>query len=664
MQPSTRTRAFRNPRTGRTYDCLAEIGNGAFGVAYSVKDRHDRTFCIKRIDINASDLHDAVREVSIMKTMCVHPNVVRYYDSWQLGKHLCILMEYVEGGALSGLMEACRKQNRFFPEKRIVHYAEELAGALDYFHNSLGMLHRDIKPDNILVDQFGSLKLVDFGVSKFLGHAALAHTAMVGTPLYMAPELLDTEATYSFPADMWSLGCVLYELMALHRPFDARKLTRLDIFRLAALIRNTKIDFDCLAARYSARLVKMVRWMLQHKTHKRATARDLVDLLELREPPSLLQTMRGMPPPPLSEEHSLASDDSRGVPDDALEATAPVDATQPYVPTVPPSLEARACLEVSVDALPERGRYEPSAPPASPLQRRGDIVRDALRLLDDDDAARRLQRSFRLSMERRRAMRAFEEQEEEAAEAAARPGADAAAPFFERRRAVPKRAPAPPVPPVRSPPALAPLSAAPRRREFRRRERSRRKPRDFRRAAGAGAGQGAETGATPAPGAARAPGAADAGTAQPSRARAGRTGRARRVRREHRDAPQQERHAPPERRAQATDAQPTRAATERGRARVPGAHRAARAAACARRARRSGAGARARAGRAQGRALGQDRAPALRPHELPAAGAREARAAAGGVEAAAGAAPCVDVTGAGEGTRREDSVQGGSEKMG
>ena len=110
------------------------------------------------------------------------------------------------------------KTKRRFMESKVIYFLQELASALRYCHEDLRIMHRDIKPANILLDQLGTLKLADFGLSKSLDPSTDLAKTYVGTPLYMSPEQCAGQP-YSFSADMWSLGVVAYELMALRSPW-------------------------------------------------------------------------------------------------------------------------------------------------------------------------------------------------------------------------------------------------------------------------------------------------------------------------------------------------------------------------------------------------------------------------------------------------------------
>jgi serine/threonine-protein kinase len=151
-----------------------------------------------------------------------HPNIVTVHDAGEDGGHLYIIMEYVSGGTLKQRMVG----GLHMPE--IQRVIREVASALTYAH-SQGIVHRDVKPVNVLMDMNGRSVLSDFGIAKVLQtSAALTHAgAGVGTPEYMSPEQCRGNATVDARADIYALGVMLYEMLAGHTPFVADNYTAL-----------------------------------------------------------------------------------------------------------------------------------------------------------------------------------------------------------------------------------------------------------------------------------------------------------------------------------------------------------------------------------------------------------------------------------------------------
>lgn len=363
------------PRTyvtpsGHTVQYVHALGSGQFGEAKAVKDRKGNMFCLKEVVVKVTDdkaRENALTEAKVMKETCKHPNVIMFYESWFERNRMCILMEYAPNGSLDKLIQEYTTAGKRFTLCKVRGFIEELAGALDFCHAN-GIIHRDIKPGNILIDQLGSLKLADFGLSRALEPNHLA-TTFCGSPLYMAPEQCTAGERYSFPADIWAMGCVVFEIMAFHSPWVSSNGQDPKSFPvLVQRILHGTPDYDSLTKLgYSNRLVDVVRWMLQRRVAKRATAADIMELLELRAaPPSLLaQTVRPM----------------EGVPVDV--AADPDDAT----------------IVLGAEETPVPPPLPPPPPPSDTLLRRKQLVDDAKAMVD---AARIVQRSFRSSVQKRR----------------------------------------------------------------------------------------------------------------------------------------------------------------------------------------------------------------------------------------------------------------------
>ena len=369
------------------------LGAGQFGVASAVRNRKGEVFCLKEIRVHTTDDEEkaeALREVQTMRE-CRHPNVVLYHDSWFERNRMYILMEYAPNGSLDKIIDAYAKQQKRFPENKVVHFVQELAGALEHCHE-LRIMHRDIKPANVLIDQLGTLKLGDFGLSKPLSAQNNLCTTFVGTPLYMSPEQCK-EGSYSFPADMWSLGCVVFEIMALHSPWAGHDEPK-TYPALVMKILKTSPDLTPIRM-YSPRLVGTVRWMLRRDVSERATAHDIVDLLEMRAPPDLSATVYDVPEvrpeDTLTRRHNLVEDARR--------------------------LAAAACIQRSFRVSTEVKRVreevrkqakEPTPVALKPLDRIPVVpITQVLPPLPDREAcATRLQKALRTSLNRRRPVEA------------------------------------------------------------------------------------------------------------------------------------------------------------------------------------------------------------------------------------------------------------------
>lgn len=182
---------------------------------------NDKYVALKRIkfyEIPNSKLRmDCVKEVKLLQQL-KHPNIINYNISFIERNELFIVLELADGGDLSKLIRYFQKRKQLLNERTILKYFTQVCLAVKYIH-SKRILHRDIKPANIFMTSDGCVKLGDFGLGRFFSQNTRDAHSIVGTFYYMAPERI-RECGYGFSSDIWSLGCVLYELITLNSPFS------------------------------------------------------------------------------------------------------------------------------------------------------------------------------------------------------------------------------------------------------------------------------------------------------------------------------------------------------------------------------------------------------------------------------------------------------------
>lgn len=172
-----------------------------------------------------------MEEVAILNTLD-HPNIVKYYETYDDNKYIYLVMEYISGVQL--FTKITNTANQAFSEAQAAKYMRSLFMAINHCH-AQGIVHRDIKPENIMINEDDDVRLIDFGLSKASKRKNM-HT-VAGTPFYMAPEVL--LENYASKADIWSLGVLLYTLVSGYLPFQGSN--NRDVF---ARIKSADFHFD------------------------------------------------------------------------------------------------------------------------------------------------------------------------------------------------------------------------------------------------------------------------------------------------------------------------------------------------------------------------------------------------------------------------------------
>lgn len=211
-----------------------EIGFGSYSKVYKAIDNlTNELVAIKKITksrISNNLIQRFIREIEILKTI-QHPNVIQYKNSFVTDKYIYIITEYCDGGSLKELIE------KKLEEGDVQALVYQLVKGLHYL-DSINILHRDIKPDNLLLTKNNILKIIDFGFSYQNKIGDELYGTICGTPIYMSPELLSGKP-YSKKSDIWSLGIISYELFHSKNPYGKPR----NIQELMYNIKNCKILF-------------------------------------------------------------------------------------------------------------------------------------------------------------------------------------------------------------------------------------------------------------------------------------------------------------------------------------------------------------------------------------------------------------------------------------
>ncbi|NWU47349.1 NEK3 kinase, partial [Dromas ardeola] len=269
------------------YKVLKVLGEGSFGRALLVHHRiSDQKYAMKeiRLPMSSPDIENSRKEAILLAKM-KHPNIVAYKESFEADGHLYIVMEYCDDG---DLMQKIKHQGRnLFPEDTILHWFVQMCLGVKHIHDKR-VLHRDIKSKNIFLTQSGKVKLGDFGSARLLAHPESYACTYVGTPYYVPPEIWES-MPYNNKSDIWSLGCILYELCTLKHPFQANSWKHL-------ILKICKGSYNPLPSHYSYELHYLIKQMFKRNPKNRPSASTILARS------SLTKLIKNCLPPEMTDE--------------------------------------------------------------------------------------------------------------------------------------------------------------------------------------------------------------------------------------------------------------------------------------------------------------------------------------------------------------------------
>ena len=240
------------------------LGRGSFGSVYLVTRKQDnKIYALKTVileKLSKKEQENSVNEVRILASV-THPNVIGYKEAFwnDIESSLNIVMEYADDGDLQTKIHKMKKEGGMFNENLIWSYSIQMIEGLKALHDKK-IMHRDLKSANIfLVKDKHQCKLGDMNVSKVIKDKVLL--TQTGTPYYASPEVWNDEP-YSYKSDLWSIGCVIYEICALRPPFHGKDLDEL-------YINVCKGKIERVSQVYSDDLWKMIKMLLQVDVNKR-----------------------------------------------------------------------------------------------------------------------------------------------------------------------------------------------------------------------------------------------------------------------------------------------------------------------------------------------------------------------------------------------------------
>ncbi|XP_027712714.1 serine/threonine-protein kinase Nek5 [Vombatus ursinus] len=251
------------------YDVIKMIGEGAFGRAFLAKGKMDNQQCVIK-EINLTKMPHREKEASkkevILLAKMKHPNIVKFFTSLQEMNKLYIVMEYCDGGDL--MKRISRQHGVLFDEDQILGWFVQISLGLKHIHDRK-ILHRDIKTQNIFLSNNEMVaKLGDFGIARVLNNTMELARTCVGTPYYLSPEICQNKP-YNNKTDIWSLGCVLYELCTLRHPFEGTNLQQL-------VLKICQARFDPISPKFSSDLQTLVTQLFKIPPRNRPSINSIL----------------------------------------------------------------------------------------------------------------------------------------------------------------------------------------------------------------------------------------------------------------------------------------------------------------------------------------------------------------------------------------------------
>ncbi|KAA6371407.1 MAG: putative serine threonine-protein kinase nek2 [Streblomastix strix] len=252
------------------YEGIKQIYSDGFGVVYKIKRKTDGKLLVyKKISCLIEEEEISIRkEVEILSSLH-HENIIELVEAFKHDNNFYIVTELAEGGTLQSFYRKKRNTGEFITEEQAWRFLKEITSGVAYLHQNR-ILHRDIKPQNILLTADGTTKITDLDIAKKLGTGDDFASTMVGTAMYMSPEMT-TNRKQSFPADIYAVGLTIHEILTLQVPFDARSNIQLMQNKL-----NGKVAAEIDPSRYSQDLIDIVNSMRNVNPEQRPTAEQIL----------------------------------------------------------------------------------------------------------------------------------------------------------------------------------------------------------------------------------------------------------------------------------------------------------------------------------------------------------------------------------------------------
>ncbi|KAM3872994.1 serine/threonine-protein kinase Nek10 [Diretmus argenteus] len=248
------------------YSILDHLGTGAFGSVFKVRKQSGQNLlALKEVNLHNpafgkdkrsrdNNVEKIVSELTIIKEQMTHPNIVKYYKTFLEGDRLYIVMELIEGVPLADHFSSLKEKQQQFTEERIWIIFIQMCLALRYLHKEKRIVHRDLTPNNVMLGEKDRVTITDFGLAKQKQENSKL-TSVVGTILYSCPEVVKNEP-YGEKADIWALGCILYQMATLQPPFYSSNMLSL----ASKIVEGVYEPVE--DGTFSERVTEMIRWCL------------------------------------------------------------------------------------------------------------------------------------------------------------------------------------------------------------------------------------------------------------------------------------------------------------------------------------------------------------------------------------------------------------------
>lgn len=279
-------------RIGGRYQISHQIGGGGMSVVYLAHDvilSRDVAIKILRYDFsNEEELHKRFQREALSATSLAHPNIVSVYDVGEDGEMHYIVMEYINGKTLKKYIQEYAPLS----PARAVHIMKQLTSAIAHAHEN-GIVHRDIKPQNIMVDENGDVKVTDFGIATSLNATALTQTnSVLGTVHYLSPEQA-RGGIATTKSDLYSLGIVLYELLTGELPFSGESAVSIALKHLQSETPSVRA-FDATIPQSLENVV--LKATTKDTLHRYRSAEEMEEDLSTVLSPARMAERKFMPP--------------------------------------------------------------------------------------------------------------------------------------------------------------------------------------------------------------------------------------------------------------------------------------------------------------------------------------------------------------------------------